>query len=134
MLKNLATNDSETYDKIYKEYSVHIKMGTIEDQANKSRLSKLLRFATSNDSEKMTSLAEYVERMKDKQVSLAIHSLHSTRVMFTLLFTFFSLLLAHSLLFYTVASFAGQDLLHGWPNTRGGRGVAVCRASPQEGL
>merc|ERR1712212_575477 len=37
----------------------------IEDTANRTRLAKLLRFTSSNG--KLTSLAEYVERMKDKQ-------------------------------------------------------------------
>ena len=39
----------------------------MEDQANRTRLSKLLRFKSSNDAEKQTSLADYVSRMKDKQ-------------------------------------------------------------------
>lgn len=44
-----------------------IKLGVIEDHANRTRLSKLLRFRSSNDGEKMTSLGDYVSRMKDKQ-------------------------------------------------------------------
>lgn len=44
-----------------------IKLGVMEDQANRTRLSKLLRFKSSNDPEKQTSLADYVSRMKDKQ-------------------------------------------------------------------
>lgn len=39
----------------------------IDDHANRTRLSKLLRFKSSNDDEKSTSLADYVGRMKDKQ-------------------------------------------------------------------
>merc|ERR1719461_2713447 len=39
----------------------------MEDQSNRTRLSKLLRFKSSNDPEKQTSLADYVSRMKDKQ-------------------------------------------------------------------
>merc|ERR1712050_746090 len=38
------------------------------DTANRTRLAKLLRFTSSNG--KLTSLAEYVERMKDKQESI----------------------------------------------------------------
>lgn len=44
-----------------------IKLGVMEDQANRTRLSKLLRFKSSSDPEKQTSLADYVTRMKDKQ-------------------------------------------------------------------
>jgi len=40
-------------------------LGVIEDAANRSRLAKLLRFKSSTGA--LTSLAEYVERMKDKQ-------------------------------------------------------------------
>jgi len=39
----------------------------MEDHSNRTRLAKLLRFRSSNDAEKMTSLADYVSRMKDKQ-------------------------------------------------------------------
>lgn len=39
----------------------------MEDLSNRTRLAKLLRFFSSNDKEKQTSLADYVERMKDKQ-------------------------------------------------------------------
>merc|ERR1712190_189645 len=48
-----------------KEYSTNIKLGVIEDTANRTRLAKLLRFTTSGG--KLSSLSEYVERMKDKQ-------------------------------------------------------------------
>merc|ERR1712212_1157414 len=40
-------------------------LGVIEDTANRTRLAKLLRFSTSGG--KLSSLSEYVERMKDKQ-------------------------------------------------------------------
>lgn len=43
-----------------------MKLGTIEDSANRTRLAKLLRFLSSAG-DKMTSLSEYVERMKEKQ-------------------------------------------------------------------
>lgn len=42
----------------------------MEDHSNRTRLAKLLRFRSSNDNEKLTSLADYVERMKDKQESI----------------------------------------------------------------
>lgn len=47
--------------------SCSIKLGVIEDASNRTRLSKLLRFFTSNSEDKISSLAEYVERMKEKQ-------------------------------------------------------------------
>merc|ERR1719361_2576493 len=56
---------SDKYEAFWKEYSTNIKLGVIEDTANRTRLAKLLRFSTSGG--KLSSLSEYVERMKDKQ-------------------------------------------------------------------
>jgi len=62
MIKKIS---DENYGAFWQEYSTNIKLGVIEDTANRSRLAKLLRFTSSNG--KLTSLSEYVERMKDKQ-------------------------------------------------------------------
>ncbi|XP_034112286.1 endoplasmin [Drosophila albomicans] len=58
--------NKEEYEKFWKEFSTNIKLGIMEDPSNRSRLAKLLRFQTSNG-KSVTSLAEYVERMKSKQ-------------------------------------------------------------------
>ncbi|KAM8703948.1 hypothetical protein ACLKA7_008556 [Drosophila subpalustris] len=58
--------DKAAYEKFWKEFSTNIKLGVMEDPSNRSRLAKLLRFQTSHD-KSVTSLAEYVERMKSKQ-------------------------------------------------------------------
>ncbi|XP_046396574.1 endoplasmin isoform X2 [Ischnura elegans] len=63
MLKKM---DKEEFEKFWKEYSTNIKLGVIEDPANRTRLAKLLRFQSSSE-KGLTSLAEYVERMKEKQ-------------------------------------------------------------------
>ncbi|CAA9999413.1 unnamed protein product [Nesidiocoris tenuis] len=52
--------------KFWKEYSTNIKLGIIEDPANRTRLAKLLMFLSSNDNE-FTNLADYISRMKPKQ-------------------------------------------------------------------
>merc|ERR1711963_318098 len=65
MIKKIS---EDKYGEFWKEYSTNIKLGVIEDTANRTRLAKLLRFTSSNG--KLTSLAEYVERMKDKQESI----------------------------------------------------------------
>merc|ERR1712181_135648 len=62
MIKRIS---DDKYDAFWKEYSTNIKLGVIEDTANRTRLAKLLRFSTSSG--KLASLSEYVERMKDKQ-------------------------------------------------------------------
>jgi len=65
MIKKIS---DDKYAAFWAEYSTNIKLGVIEDTANRTRLAKLLRFTSSNG--KLTSLAEYVERMKDKQESI----------------------------------------------------------------
>merc|ERR1712156_1193590 len=53
------------YPTFWQEYSTNIKLGCIEDAANRTRLAKLLRFLSSSGD--LTSLSAYVERMKEKQ-------------------------------------------------------------------
>lgn len=48
-------------------YLFSIKLGVIEDHTNRTRLAKLLKFYSSNSDTEQTSLAEYIERMKEKQ-------------------------------------------------------------------
>ncbi|XP_042214223.1 endoplasmin-like isoform X1 [Homarus americanus] len=64
MIKKMEPED---YEKFWKEYSTNIKLGAIEDSANRTRLAKLLRFLSSASKDKLTSLSDYVERMKEKQ-------------------------------------------------------------------
>lgn len=65
MLKKLSETD---YEAFWKEYSTNLKLGVIEDTAHRTRLAKLLRFHSSAvASDKLTSLADYVKRMKEKQ-------------------------------------------------------------------
>lgn len=65
LLKKL---EGEDYEKFWKEYSTNIKLGVMEDPSNRARLAKLLRFQSSNDKDgKVTSLSDYMTRMKPKQ-------------------------------------------------------------------
>uniref|UniRef100_H2ZL55 Endoplasmin n=1 Tax=Ciona savignyi TaxID=51511 RepID=H2ZL55_CIOSA len=60
--------DPEVYlEKFWKEFGTNVKLGVIEDHSNRTRLAKLLRFFTSNHPTDVTSLEQYVERMKEKQ-------------------------------------------------------------------
>ena len=69
LLEDLAENDKEKYTKFWQEFGRVFKEGTGEDHANKERIAKLIRFATTlDDSENQTvSLADYVARMKEGQ-------------------------------------------------------------------
>jgi heat shock protein beta len=65
MIKKI--DEADYMEKFWKEFSTNIKLGVMEDHSNRTRLAKLLRFRSSNDAEKLTSLADYIGRMKDKQ-------------------------------------------------------------------
>jgi molecular chaperone HtpG len=69
MLENLAKNEPEKYEKFWTEFGAVMKEGPIEDHANKERVAKLLRFAsTHGESDKQSiSLEDYVSRMKEGQ-------------------------------------------------------------------
>jgi len=69
MLENLAKNEAEKYETFWAQFGNVIKEGPIEDHANKDRVAKLLRFAsTHNDTDKQSvSLEDYVSRMKEGQ-------------------------------------------------------------------
>jgi len=60
-------DDEDEYDTFWKAYGKSIKLGIIDDRANKAKLIKLLRYQTSKSNGKWASLDEYVDRMKDKQ-------------------------------------------------------------------
>ena len=70
--KHLADDeDKSKYETFWKEFGKSIKLGMIEDTANKTKLSKLLRFQSSQTEEdEFTSLDDYVTRMKDDQESI----------------------------------------------------------------
>jgi molecular chaperone HtpG len=63
----MREKDSETYLKFWKEFGRAIKEGVSSDYENKDRLLELLVFESSHDREKLTTLKEYVGRMKEGQ-------------------------------------------------------------------
>merc|ERR1719478_1513220 len=58
------------YVKFWKAFGKYIKMGLIEDAANRTRLAKLLRYATSKSGDKEISLEDYVANMKEDQKNI----------------------------------------------------------------
>ena len=63
----MREKEPETYLKFWAEFGRAIKEGVSSDYENKERLLELLVFQSSNDPEKLTTLKEYVERMKEGQ-------------------------------------------------------------------
>jgi len=55
------------YSKFWKQYGKSIKLGVIDDKANKNKLVQLLRFPTSKSNGTYVSLDDYLTRMKDNQ-------------------------------------------------------------------
>ncbi|MFJ1796617.1 molecular chaperone HtpG [Kitasatospora griseola] len=66
-LKGLQTKHSETYAKVWDQFGRVLKEGLIEDRDNTDALLELVGAASTHDSEKPTTLREYVARMKDGQ-------------------------------------------------------------------
>jgi molecular chaperone HtpG len=69
LLEDLADNDKEKYTGFWKEFGRVLKEGVGEDWANKERIAKLLRFASTHadTEEQNVALADYVARMKEGQ-------------------------------------------------------------------
>ena len=72
MLEDLAANKPEEYAEFWKTFGGVLKEGIIEDNANRTRIAKLLRFnstAESGDAPTVT-LEAYVSRMKAEQKAI----------------------------------------------------------------
>merc|ERR1719152_502181 len=65
-----AEDEDSKYVKFWKAFGKYIKMGLIEDAANRTRLAKLLRYATSKSGDKEISLEDYVSNMKEDQKNI----------------------------------------------------------------
>ncbi|KAI9113279.1 hypothetical protein K1719_015804 [Acacia pycnantha] len=55
------------YAKFWNEFGKSVKLGIIEDATNRNRLAKLLRFESTKSDGKLTSLDQYISRMKPGQ-------------------------------------------------------------------
>merc|ERR1712029_352117 len=58
--KKDKTDEESTWSKFYKEFNKNLKMGCYEDDSNRSKISKLLRFTTTKSGEKDISLDKYL--------------------------------------------------------------------------
>merc|ERR1712137_337900 len=67
--------------KFYKEFAKNLKMGCYDDDSNRSKISKLLRFFTTKSEEKDISLDKYLDRMQESQESIYYMSGDNMEVM-----------------------------------------------------
>jgi molecular chaperone HtpG len=69
LLEELAEKEPEKYQKFWVEFGQAFKEGPAEDFANKDRIAKLLRFASTHKDTPLqdVSLTDYIGRMKEKQ-------------------------------------------------------------------
>merc|ERR1711959_625086 len=63
-------DEESTWAKFYKEFNKNLKMGCYEDDSNRSKISKLLRFTSTKSEEKEISLDKYLDRMQESQESI----------------------------------------------------------------
>ena len=72
MLDKLAKDNPEDFKIFWKEFGTVLKEGVVEDMANRERILKLLRLASTHDETTgvLTDLSAYVERMKEGQEAI----------------------------------------------------------------
>jgi len=74
--KEVVTPKEHPYITWYKKFKTNIKMGILDDDSNRDKLIKLLRFKTSNGfgENDFSTVAEYVERMPEWQTDIYFYA------------------------------------------------------------
>ena len=68
--KRLAETDKEKYETFITEYNRPLKEGLYSDYEHRDELLELIRFRTTHEENTWTSLADYVQRMKEGQKAI----------------------------------------------------------------
>ncbi|MFJ4276668.1 molecular chaperone HtpG [Streptomyces massasporeus] len=66
-VKEIRTKDAERYATFWREFGTVLKEGLVTDSENRDAILAVSSFATTHSADEPTTLAQYVERMKDGQ-------------------------------------------------------------------
>ena len=66
MFTELQEN-AEDFKKFYEQFAKNLKLGIHEDSANRAKIAEFLRYHSTKSGEEMTSMKDYVSRMKEGQ-------------------------------------------------------------------
>jgi molecular chaperone HtpG len=70
VLQNMYETENDKYLRFWGQFGRALKEGVSADYDNKDKIIELLLFQSSNDKEKLTTLKEYVARMKEEQETI----------------------------------------------------------------
>merc|ERR1712001_239475 len=62
--------DKDNFKKFYEQFGKNLKLGIHEDSVNRKKIADLLRYYSSQSGDDLTSLKDYVSRMKENQKSI----------------------------------------------------------------